>query len=68
MFSYLAELGDFNPDEHREGYLSEFRFIPNQDEEFEKEVAKHHQSHRWETDFEYRSPQVRAFMAEPLIY
>ena len=42
-----AELGDFNPDEHRDGYLSEFRFVPAQDEEFEKEVAKHHQSHRF---------------------
>ena len=43
----VAELGDFNPDEHREGYLSELRFVPNQTDDFESEVTKHHQSHRY---------------------
>ena len=44
--SFLAELGDFNPDECKDGYLSEYRFIPNQTEEFEKAVAENHQIHR----------------------
>ncbi|XP_053374760.1 tyrosine-protein phosphatase non-receptor type 4-like isoform X5 [Mercenaria mercenaria] len=54
-YAVQSELGDFNPDEHRDGYLSEFRFVPAQDEDFEKEVAKHHQSHRGQTpaDAEY---------------
>ena len=46
IFTISAELGDFNPDEHRDGYLSEFRFVPNQNEDFEKEVAQHHKNHR----------------------
>ncbi|KAL4222979.1 hypothetical protein ACF0H5_019020 [Mactra antiquata] len=54
-FAVQSELGDFNPDEHRDGYLSEFRFVPGQDEEFEKDVGKHHQTHRGQTpaDAEY---------------
>ena len=26
----IAELGDYDPSIHTEGYLSEFRFVPNQ--------------------------------------
>ncbi|WAQ95138.1 PTN4-like protein [Mya arenaria] len=44
-----AELGDFNPDDHVDGYLSDLRFIPNQTDDFEKDVNKHHQSHRGQT-------------------
>ena len=46
IFTISAELGDFNPEEHTPGYLSEFRFIPGQSEDFEKEVAELHKSHR----------------------
>ena len=42
----LAELGDFNPEEHKDGYLHGFMFIPNQTREFEKLVADKHKQHR----------------------
>ena len=45
-FCLPAELGDFNPEEHTVGYLSEFRFVPVQSEEFEREVADQHKCHR----------------------
>lgn len=46
MFSFTAELGDFNPDEHTEGYLSEFRFVQTQTMEFERDVQDMHRQHR----------------------
>ncbi|KAH3719342.1 hypothetical protein DPMN_062174 [Dreissena polymorpha] len=47
MLLVVAELGDFNPDEHTEGYLSGLHFIPNQSEDFEEEVAKQHKNNRY---------------------
>lgn len=44
----VAEMGDFNPDEHTPGYLSVFRFVPQQTEEFEREVSELHRQHRSE--------------------
>uniref|UniRef100_A0A8C2KYK0 Tyrosine-protein phosphatase n=1 Tax=Cyprinus carpio TaxID=7962 RepID=A0A8C2KYK0_CYPCA len=38
-------LGDYSEAENLPGYLSEFCFIPNQPQGFEKEVTKHHQQH-----------------------
>ena len=29
-FQSAAELGEYDPKEHTQGYVSEFRFIPNQ--------------------------------------
>jgi tyrosine-protein phosphatase non-receptor type 4 len=54
-YAVQSELGDFNPDEHKEGYLSGFLFIPNQNKEFEKLVAEKHKQHRGQTpaDAEY---------------
>jgi len=44
----LAELGDFNPDEHVvPRYLSVFRFVPKQTAEFEREVGDLHRQHRF---------------------
>ncbi|XP_048834123.1 tyrosine-protein phosphatase non-receptor type 4-like [Brienomyrus brachyistius] len=40
-----SELGDYSPEEHLPGYLAEYRFIPGQPVDFEKEVVKHHQQH-----------------------
>jgi len=37
-----SELGDYCLSEHKRGYVSEFRFVPHQDESFEKEVARLH--------------------------
>ena len=44
---FVAELGDYNSEEYRENYLSECQFIPNQTEEFEKQVADLHKQHRY---------------------
>lgn len=43
----VAELGDYSADDHRDYYLSEFRFIPGQPESFEREVAEMHKQHRY---------------------
>lgn len=43
----LAELGDYSEADNSPGYLSEFCFIPNQPQGFEKDVTKNHQQHRW---------------------
>lgn len=43
---FSAELGDFNPDEHQDGYLNGFMFVPNQTREFEQQVAEKHRQHR----------------------
>ncbi|RXN13568.1 tyrosine- phosphatase non-receptor type 4-like isoform X1 [Labeo rohita] len=40
-----TELGDYSHSEHLPGYLSEYSFIPNPPQDFEKEVAKLHQEH-----------------------
>lgn len=44
-FHLLAELGDYNQSENLPGYLSDYSFIPNQPQDFEKEVTKLHQQH-----------------------
>ncbi|CAH1238467.1 PTPN4 [Branchiostoma lanceolatum] len=47
LASYAAqsELGDYDPSEHLPGYLQEFRFVPNQSPEFEREVEELHKRH-----------------------
>uniref|UniRef100_A0A673VZR7 protein-tyrosine-phosphatase n=1 Tax=Salmo trutta TaxID=8032 RepID=A0A673VZR7_SALTR len=42
----LTELGDYSQDENLPGYLSEYSFIPNAPQDFEKEIAKQHQQHK----------------------
>uniref|UniRef100_A0AAY5ELR3 Tyrosine-protein phosphatase n=1 Tax=Electrophorus electricus TaxID=8005 RepID=A0AAY5ELR3_ELEEL len=55
--SPLSELGDYREAENAPGYLSEYQFIPNQPQGFEKEVAKYHQQHSGlspaESEFNY---------------
>ncbi len=46
IFLSLGELGDFDPDEHRQGYLEDFRFVPFQNSDFENEVEQYHKQHR----------------------
>ncbi|KAJ8038863.1 Band 4.1-like protein 4A [Holothuria leucospilota] len=41
-----SELGDYDPSQHTEGYISEFRFIPDQTEDFENHVEELHRSLR----------------------
>lgn len=49
--SYLvqSELGDYDPAEHQEDYLADFRFAPEQDRELELRVAELHKQHRGQT-------------------
>lgn len=44
-FHVIAELGDYNQSENLPGYLSDYSFIPDQPQDFEKEIAKLHQQH-----------------------
>uniref|UniRef100_A0A672TF33 Tyrosine-protein phosphatase n=1 Tax=Sinocyclocheilus grahami TaxID=75366 RepID=A0A672TF33_SINGR len=44
-YAVQSELGDYCEAENLPGNLSEFCFIPNQPQGFEKEVTKHHQQH-----------------------
>ncbi|XP_051760786.1 tyrosine-protein phosphatase non-receptor type 4 isoform X2 [Ctenopharyngodon idella] len=44
-YAVQSELGDYSEAENLPGYLSEFCFIPNQPQGFEKDVTKHHQQH-----------------------
>lgn len=46
LFCVSAEVGDYSHSEHLPGYLSEYSFIPNPPQDFEKEVAKLHQEHK----------------------
>ncbi|XP_067299997.1 tyrosine-protein phosphatase non-receptor type 4 [Pseudorasbora parva] len=44
-YAVQSELGDYSEAENLPGYLSEFCFIPNPPQGFEKDVTKHHQQH-----------------------
>ncbi|XP_026073841.1 tyrosine-protein phosphatase non-receptor type 4-like isoform X2 [Carassius auratus] len=44
-YAVQSELGDYSEAENLTENLSEFCFIPNQPQGFEKEVTKHHQQH-----------------------
>ena len=41
-----AELGDYNQLEHKNNYVSGFKFVPNQTKEFEIEVQRLHKMHK----------------------
>ncbi|XP_065896646.1 tyrosine-protein phosphatase non-receptor type 4-like [Dysidea avara] len=47
LASYIiqSELGDYNSEEHPDGYVSEYRFVPNQTEELETRIAELHVQH-----------------------
>ena len=42
----VAELGDFHAEEHGDGYLSDFVFLPLQSSQFNKEVAELHRKNK----------------------
>ena len=44
MYLFTAEVGDFDPKQHYPGYVSEFRFVSAQTEEFESDVQAAHAS------------------------
>uniref|UniRef100_A0A8L0DR07 protein-tyrosine-phosphatase n=1 Tax=Oncorhynchus mykiss TaxID=8022 RepID=A0A8L0DR07_ONCMY len=45
-YAVQSELGDYSQNENLPGYLSEYSFIPNAPQDFEKEIAKQHQQHK----------------------
>ncbi|OTF71740.1 hypothetical protein BLA29_006449, partial [Euroglyphus maynei] len=49
MATLATELGDYCEDEHRPGYSNEFRFIPNQTDEFCHKVESLHRLHQGQT-------------------
>ncbi|XP_032242658.2 tyrosine-protein phosphatase non-receptor type 4 isoform X1 [Nematostella vectensis] len=51
LSSYIlqAELGDYDPKLHLDGYVSEFRFIPDQTDDFEERAAEFHKHHIGQT-------------------
>jgi hypothetical protein len=46
MILCVGELGDYDPNEHQDRYLSDFRFVPFQNSDFENEVQQYHEQHR----------------------
>lgn len=44
---YIAELGDYHPEEHGPGYLSQLQLIPGQTEEMEKKISELHKLHKF---------------------
>ncbi|PKU46356.1 ferm domain-containing protein 3 [Limosa lapponica baueri] len=51
-----AELGDYDPDEHPENYISDFKIFPKQSQKLEKKIAEMHRN-----DFRGQSPAVAEF-------
>ncbi|KAG2466892.1 E41LA protein, partial [Polypterus senegalus] len=39
-----AELGDYDPFKHTAGYVSEYRFVPDQKEELEEAIERIHKT------------------------
>lgn len=46
-YTVQSELGDYDPDECGNDYISEFRFAPNHTKELEDKVIELHKSHRF---------------------
>lgn len=42
--SFVAELGDYDPYKHTTGYVSEYRFVPDQKEELEEAIERIHKT------------------------
>lgn len=42
LFTRTAELGDYDASKHTYGYISEFRFIPNQTKDLEHRIGELH--------------------------
>ncbi|XP_051657394.1 FERM domain-containing protein 3 isoform X2 [Manacus candei] len=51
-----AELGDYDPDEHPEDYISDFRIFPKQSQKLEKKIAEMHKN-----EFRGQSPAIAEF-------
>ncbi|XP_052634058.1 FERM domain-containing protein 3 isoform X1 [Harpia harpyja] len=51
-----AELGDYDPDEHPENYISDFKIFPKQSQKLKKKIAEMHKN-----EFRGQSPAVSEF-------
>ncbi|XP_064456583.1 tyrosine-protein phosphatase non-receptor type 4-like isoform X2 [Ornithodoros turicata] len=54
-YAVQSELGDYNPEDHKHGYLADVRLVPHQTEELEEKIAELHMLHKGQTsaDAEY---------------
>lgn len=44
LIFFLAEIGDYDPGKHPEGYSSKFQFFPKHSERLERRIAEIHKS------------------------
>uniref|UniRef100_A0A8C3VHB4 FERM domain-containing protein n=1 Tax=Catharus ustulatus TaxID=91951 RepID=A0A8C3VHB4_CATUS len=51
-----AELGDYDPDEHPENYINDFKIFPKQSQKLEKKIAEMHKN-----EFRGQNPAVAEF-------
>lgn len=47
LIFFPAEIGDYEPDTHNVAFVSEFRFVQNQNEEFEFDVLESYKKMMW---------------------
>ncbi|CAF3953972.1 unnamed protein product [Rotaria sordida] len=61
LASYIvqSELGDYNLNEHQQGYLNDFHFVPFQNSDFEKEVQQYHKQHRGQSPADAENNYLR---------
>ncbi|XP_072913390.1 band 4.1-like protein 2 isoform X15 [Hemitrygon akajei] len=45
-YTLQAELGDYDAEEHKAGYVAELQFAPNQSKELEEKISELHKTHR----------------------
>jgi len=51
-YTVQAEMGDFDPSEHDQDYIKDFRFAPNQTDELLEKIADLHRNHKGQTPAE----------------
>lgn len=47
LTSFLAELGDYQPEEHGPNYLSNLQLVPGQTPEIEAKISELHKLHKY---------------------
>lgn len=51
VFALIAELGDYQPDEHGPNYLSKLQLMPGQTEDMERKISEIHKLHKYVFNF-----------------
>ncbi|KAG9508953.1 Tyrosine-protein phosphatase non-receptor type 3 [Fragariocoptes setiger] len=58
LASYIlqSQIGDYSPEEHKKNYVSQYKLMPNQNEDANKQIAELHKQHKGQTsaDAEFR--------------